>query len=65
MLLGVQRRSVQQFISSPMRQGHEQHEPHVGDGGFRVNECLQRKSENNRSPPPELFSSHPATPGED
>jgi hypothetical protein len=48
-----------------MRHGHEQHEPHVGDGGFRVNEGLQRKRENNCSPPPELFSCDPATPDED
>ena len=40
-----------------MRQGHEQHEPHVGDGGFRVHEGLERKRKDNCSRPAELFSS--------
>ena len=57
--------ALKQFVSSPIRQGHEQHEPHVGDGGFRVHEGLERKRKDNCSPPPELFSSHSATPGED
>ncbi len=60
-----ERWALKQFVSSPMRQGHEQHEPHVGDGGFRVNEGLERKRKDNCSPPPELFSSHSATPDED
>src|SRR5260370_39083826 len=64
-MFGVCVAPVQQFISSPMRKGHEQHEPHVGDGGFRVNEGLERKREDNCSPPPELFSADTATPEND
>jgi hypothetical protein len=64
-MFGVCVAPVQQFISSPMRQCDKQHQPHVGDGGFRVNEGLERKRKDNCSPPPELFSSYPTTPGND
>ena len=64
-MLDVGRWALKQFESSTTRQGHEQHEPHVGNGGFRVNEGLQRKRKDNCSPPPELFSSRSATPCED
>src|SRR5438270_14084798 len=41
-----------------MRQRDEQDEPHVGDGGFRVEKCLQRQSENDRRPPANFSSTN-------
>src|SRR5215475_11673619 len=63
--LGVGRWALKKLVSCPMRDCHEQHEPHIGDRGFCVNEGLERKSKNNCSPPAELFSAHAATPEED
>src|SRR5262245_36069225 len=64
-VFGVDSVIEEKFVSSPIRQGHEQHEPHVGDRGFSVNEGLERKREDNCSPPADLFSSQPPTPAED
>ena len=62
--MGVGRWALKEFESSPTRQSHEQHKPHVGDGGFRMNECLERKREYNCCPPPDPFSSDSPAPGE-
>src|SRR5436190_23663420 len=60
----LQRWALKQFVSSPTRKSHEQYEPHVGDGGFRVNKCLERKRKYNCCPPPDPFSSDSPGPGE-
>ena len=56
---------MDQLISSPVRQRHKQHKPHIGNSGFRVNKGLERKREDNCSPPSEFFSFQTAAPGED
>src|SRR2546421_8900201 len=54
-----------EFISAPMRNRHEQHEPYVRNRGFRMHKRLQRECENNCRPPSNLFATDPIAPGED
>ena len=41
---------AQQFVASPVPQGHEKNQPDVGDRGFGVEESLQAKGEDDRRP---------------
>src|SRR5947207_4874667 len=45
-----------------MRCRHEEDQPHVGNGSFRVNEDLKAQRENNRSPPADALAAGPASP---
>src|SRR5712691_3696443 len=47
-----------------MRNCHEQHQPHVCDRGFRMNESLEREREYDRRPPTDAISPDPRAPGE-
>ena len=48
-----------------MRERDEQHQPHVRDGCFCVDKCLQRQSKNDRCPAAKLLPVEPHAPGED
>src|SRR5690242_302797 len=39
--LGIEPCALKQLVSCPVRDCHEQHEPHIGDSGFGVNERLE------------------------
>src|SRR5581483_10312330 len=54
-----------QFVSGPVRECDEEHEPHVRHGRFGVFDYLKRKCENDRRPKPDAFVGDAAAPRED
>src|SRR5439155_11832238 len=60
------RKSVsQQFVTAPVCKRDKKHQPHIGNGGFRVEKRLQLKCKNDGSPPAYSISANPRSPGED
>src|ERR1700730_15221500 len=56
--------ALNQLVSGPMRNRHEQYQPHICDCGFSVHKRLQRKRKNDCRPPANTIPIDPRSPGE-